>query len=105
MSSSKSNPTIYDRIHHVETELKALSADAIQDGKARKMLIGVSQHTINTLELGPDAIWRIFMQVFNHIVTLPPSDLGYKLALYSGSSKTLILRLTVMCDSPIRALP
>ena len=79
MSSSKRDPTVYDRIQSIEIELKALVADALQDEKARKMLIGVSQHTINTLETGPDAIWRIVLQVFNHKAKSSPSDLECKL--------------------------
>ena len=81
MSFPKRDPTVYDRIHHVETELKALTADVLGDEKARKMLIEVSQHAINSSELGPEGIWRILMQVFKHKASLSFFDLGYRSAL------------------------
>ena len=89
MSSSKSDLTVYDRIQHVETELRTLANDVLQDEKARKMLMGVSQQAINTLELGPDAIWRILMQVCQYKSKLPLSSLLDKLAPQVCSSRTL----------------
>lgn len=65
MATSGSPATILERIEAVSKELQALTIEAQESEKARKALMAISQQTVNALELGPDAIWRLIMQVHN----------------------------------------
>lgn len=63
MTASIGSLTVDDRIAAVEKELRSLTVAVRENEQARKSLMAVSQRAVNDLELGPDAIWRLIMQV------------------------------------------
>lgn len=63
MGSLNEHVTVYDRISAVEKELQSLATVARENEETRKILLAVSRQAVDACESGPDAIWRIIMQV------------------------------------------
>ena len=101
MTIQEDHPTVYERISVVEKELQSLATQVQDDDQARKLLLAVSQQAVNASEPGPDAIWRILMQVRMKISSKQNSS---DTSCIDFHGHVMSIRLNVLYDSHTKVL-